>query len=218
MAAVSLVDALPRAGLVEAADFVLLAPLADVLPVVWAAALVVLGAAFVDFEATAFAGAALVVGALAAPAFADAVLAAVVFVVLFVVGRFAGMCHLLSGPPVNDMMPVARPSGCHPVQVRMSDLLPGYHGPNPARCRSMEASPMESPSVPEASGSDKAAKRSWRGPLAGLALVLACVTIVLATVTIWVHEVAFNTDRFTALVTDGVADPAVIDPVSDRVS
>jgi len=49
-------------------------------------------------------------------------------------------------------------------------------------------------------------------------LVLACLTIVLATIVIWVHEVAMDTDRFTALVTEVAADPAVIDPISDRVS
>ena len=34
----------------------------------------------------------------------------------------------------------------------------------------------------------------------------------------WTHQVLFNTDRFTALVTDVVADPAVIDPLSTRIS
>ena len=60
--------------------------------------------------------------------------------------------------------------------------------------------------------------RRRRGVLSGLVLVLACLTIVIASMGIWVHQVAFNTDRFTALVTDVVADPAVIDPVAAKVS
>jgi hypothetical protein len=57
-----------------------------------------------------------------------------------------------------------------------------------------------------------------RGVLSGLALVLACLTIVLATAGVWVHQVVLNTDRFTALASDIVTDPAVIDPVATRVS
>ena len=40
----------------------------------------------------------------------------------------------------------------------------------------------------------------------------------MTTVAVWTHQVAFNTDRFTALVTNVVADPAVIDPLSARIS
>ena len=40
----------------------------------------------------------------------------------------------------------------------------------------------------------------------------------LTTVAVWTHQVAFNTDRFTALVTNVVADPEVIDPLSARIS
>ena len=36
-----------------------------------------------------------------------------------------------------------------------------------------------------------------RRVLSGVALLLACLTILLATVAVWVHQVAFNTDRFT---------------------
>ena len=65
---------------------------------------------------------------------------------------------------------------------------------------------------------DSAGSRRRRGVLSGIALVLACLTIVVATLAIWVHQVALDTDRFTALVTDVVAAPAVIDPVAARVS
>jgi hypothetical protein len=60
--------------------------------------------------------------------------------------------------------------------------------------------------------------RRRRGVLAGLALVLTCVVIVVTSVAIWVHQVALDTDRFTALVTDVVDDPALIDPVAAKVS
>jgi hypothetical protein len=63
-----------------------------------------------------------------------------------------------------------------------------------------------------------AGTRRRRGVLAGFSLVIACLTIVLATVGIWVHQVALNTDRFTALVTQVVADPAVVEPIAGRVS
>ncbi len=60
--------------------------------------------------------------------------------------------------------------------------------------------------------------RRRRSILAGVVLVLACLSIVLTTVAVWTHQVAFNTDRFTALVTNVVADPEVIDPLSARIS
>ena len=57
-----------------------------------------------------------------------------------------------------------------------------------------------------------------RRVLSGVALVLACLTILLTTVAVWVHQVAFNTDRFTALTTNVLAQPELIDPISARVS
>src|SRR5262245_66515600 len=60
--------------------------------------------------------------------------------------------------------------------------------------------------------------RRRRRVLAGIALVLACLTILITTVALWAHQVAFNTDRFTALVENVIDDPAVIDPVSANVS
>ena len=39
-----------------------------------------------------------------------------------------------------------------------------------------------------------------RRVLAGIALVLACLTILLTTLAVWTHQVALNTNRFTALV------------------
>ena len=50
-----------------------------------------------------------------------------------------------------------------------------------------------------------------RRVLSGVALVLACLTILLATVAVWVHQVAFNTDRFTGLVANVIDEPDVID-------
>ena len=57
-----------------------------------------------------------------------------------------------------------------------------------------------------------------RRVLSGIALVLAIVTILITTVAVWVHQVAFNTDRFTSLVTNVVDDPAIIDPLSAAIS
>jgi hypothetical protein len=60
--------------------------------------------------------------------------------------------------------------------------------------------------------------RRSRQVLAGVALVLACLTILVSTVAVWVHEVAFKTDRFTALVSSVISDPVVIDPLAQRIS
>jgi hypothetical protein len=68
-----------------------------------------------------------------------------------------------------------------------------------------------------ASGEARRSRRR-RSVLAGIALVLACLTIVLATTSLWVHQVVLNTDRFTSLVTNVISEPAVIDPISSRVS
>jgi len=57
-----------------------------------------------------------------------------------------------------------------------------------------------------------------RRVLSGIALVLACLSIFLATVGVWAHQVAFNTDRFTSLVGNAVDDPALIAPVSAAIS
>ena len=54
--------------------------------------------------------------------------------------------------------------------------------------------------------------------LSGVALVLACLTILVATVAVWAHQVAFNTDRFTALVANVIDEPEVIAPLSAAVS
>jgi len=62
------------------------------------------------------------------------------------------------------------------------------------------------------------APRRTRRVLAGIALVLACLTILLTTVAVWVHQVAFNTDRFTALVSTVVDEPAVIDPLAQAIT
>ena len=61
------------------------------------------------------------------------------------------------------------------------------------------------------------ASRRRRG-LAGVALFLACLTILLSSLAVWTHQVALNTNRFTGLVTDVVGDPALIVPISARVS
>jgi hypothetical protein len=57
-----------------------------------------------------------------------------------------------------------------------------------------------------------------RKVLSGIALVLACISILLTTVAVWTHQVAFNTERFTALTTSVLAEPALIDPLSARIS
>ena len=57
-----------------------------------------------------------------------------------------------------------------------------------------------------------------RRVLSGIALVLACISILVTTVAVWTHQVALNTDRFTALVESVMTDPAVTDPISARIS
>lgn len=75
------------------------------------------------------------------------------------------------------------------------------------------------PATPEPPAAAPARQTSGRRRgLAVIALVLACVTILMSTVAVWTHQVAFNTDRFTALVTNVVGDPAIIAPLSSRIS
>ncbi|HEU5204317.1 MAG TPA: hypothetical protein VFU17_08475, partial [Candidatus Limnocylindrales bacterium] len=75
-----------------------------------------------------------------------------------------------------------------------------------------ETSPTE---VEPASGQGRGRRRSV---LAGIALVLACLAILVATVAVWSHQVAFNTDRFTTLASTALDDPEVIDPLAARMS
>ncbi|HEX6868750.1 MAG TPA: hypothetical protein VF119_08080 [Candidatus Limnocylindrales bacterium] len=64
----------------------------------------------------------------------------------------------------------------------------------------------------------KAPPRRSRRVLAGIVAILACLSILITSVAIWTHQVAFKTDRFTALVSTVIAEPAVIDPLADRIS
>jgi hypothetical protein len=57
-----------------------------------------------------------------------------------------------------------------------------------------------------------------RRVLSGIALVLACLSIVVTTIGIWSHQVALDTNRFSTLVESVVTDPAIVDPVSARIS
>jgi hypothetical protein len=80
------------------------------------------------------------------------------------------------------------------------------------------ASAAPVPSVPVAAVAvPKRSSRRRRG-LSLVALVLACLTIMLSTLAVWTHQVALNTDRFTALVANVIGDPALIPPISSRVS
>lgn len=54
--------------------------------------------------------------------------------------------------------------------------------------------------------------------LSGIALFLACLSILVTTLAVWTHQVALNTDRFSALIADVASDPAVTDPISARIS
>ncbi len=44
------------------------------------------------------------------------------------------------------------------------------------------------------------------------------LTILVATIAVWAHQVAFNTDRFTALAANALEQPEVIDPLAARIS
>ena len=57
-----------------------------------------------------------------------------------------------------------------------------------------------------------------RRVMTGIALVLACLSIVVTTVGIWTHQVALNTNRFSTLIESVVTDPAIVEPVSARIS
>jgi hypothetical protein len=73
-----------------------------------------------------------------------------------------------------------------------------------------------SPAAVEPAPVERRSRR--RSVLAGITLVLACLAILVATVAVWSHQVAFNTERFTALASDALDDPEVIEPLSARIS
>ena len=77
---------------------------------------------------------------------------------------------------------------------------------------------MDATVTEEAMVSGARTTRRRRRVLAGIALVLACLTILVTTVAVWAHQVAFNTDRFTSLVSNVIDDPAVTDPLAQKVS
>ena len=69
-----------------------------------------------------------------------------------------------------------------------------------------------------ATGTEVRRTRRRRRVLSGIALVLACLSIVLTTIGIWTHQVALDTNRFSTLIESVVTDPEVVDPVSARIS
>jgi hypothetical protein len=78
---------------------------------------------------------------------------------------------------------------------------------------------MSSPTEPiESAASPADPARRGHSVLAGIALVLACLTVVLASVATWTHQVALNTNRFTTVVTNVVDDPAFTAPIATKVS
>jgi hypothetical protein len=72
--------------------------------------------------------------------------------------------------------------------------------------------------VNETNGPSGRTTGKGRRVLAGVAFVLACLLILVSTVAVWAHQVALNTDRFTALTAGVMAQPEVIDPLSARIT
>lgn len=61
-------------------------------------------------------------------------------------------------------------------------------------------------------------RRRARTISAVLVGILACLALVVATTVVWVHQVAFNTDRWVALTSTVANNPTVVDTVSERIS
>ena len=77
---------------------------------------------------------------------------------------------------------------------------------------------MDTTTAPSTTEPTRPPARRSRRILAGVALLLACLLILVTTVLVWAHQVALNTDRFTALVTTVVDEPEVIDPLAAAIS
>ena len=79
---------------------------------------------------------------------------------------------------------------------------------------------MNATTEPEAGAPPHAGGRRsrTRAVLAAICLILACLTILVATVAVWAHQVAFKTDRFTALVSDTLDEPEVLEPLSAAIT
>ena len=73
------------------------------------------------------------------------------------------------------------------------------------------------PEEPAVASSSRGTGRPRR-ILSGIALVLACILIVVSTVAIWTHQVALDTSRFSNLITGVVVEPDVTDPIAARIS
>lgn len=56
-----------------------------------------------------------------------------------------------------------------------------------------------------------------RGLLIALG-VIACLAISLAVTTVWIHQVALNTDRYVKVVTNVASDPAVVEELSSKLA
>lgn len=79
--------------------------------------------------------------------------------------------------------------------------------------------PMSNPATPgpvSAVAAPRTTRR--RRVLSVVVLIFACLSILTSTLAVWTHQVALNTNRFTALVENVVTDPALVAPISARVS
>ena len=57
-----------------------------------------------------------------------------------------------------------------------------------------------------------------RNILVGVLGVLACIAITLSATTLWVHQVALNTDRYVTVVSRAANDPDVTEAVGSRLA
>ncbi len=75
---------------------------------------------------------------------------------------------------------------------------------------------MRSSGYPPAVTNPRPSRR--RSALVVILGILACLAITLSATTLWVHQVALNTDRYVTVVSRVAADPEVIQEVSTRLA
>ncbi|MER5397674.1 hypothetical protein [Streptomyces sp. NPDC002599] len=87
--------------------------------------------------------------------------------------------------------------------------------------------PSEPDAVPEKDAGDAAgsghkggstAARIARNTASAVLIVLTCVLVPIALLTVWVHDIALDTDRYVATVSPLASDPAIEDAVIKRVT
>lgn len=77
--------------------------------------------------------------------------------------------------------------------------------------------PQAAPQPPPAPGGGSRAARIGRSTVSAILIVLTCILVPLSVITVWVHDIALDTDRYVATMAPLATNPAIQDAAVNRI-